>query len=94
MEDINAQIAKMKSRSYNMEGLIFDRLDEMHNKIDDYETIILNMDKKISKLEDIISQMKNSTPKKGMKRKAVPESKPTIKKSKIESKRDIMIQRL
>jgi hypothetical protein len=98
MDDINAKINKMKSRAYNMEGIIFDRLDEMYNKIDDYETIILNMDKKISKLEDVISQMKTSNPKIGVKRKAVSlsltESKPPIKKTKIESKRDILIQRL
>jgi hypothetical protein len=98
MEDINAQISKMKSRAYNMEAILFDRLDEMHNKIDDYESIIKNMDKKISKLENVISQMKTPIPKKGIKRKAEPDPKPDpnppIKKSKIGSKRDIQIQRL
>ena len=98
MEDINAQLSKMKSRSYNMEAILFDRLDEMHNKIDDYETTISNMDKKISKLEDIISQMKTAIPKKGIKRKALSlslsDSKPPIKKSKKTSARDIIIERL
>jgi hypothetical protein len=98
MEDVNAQLSKMNSRAYNMEAILFDRLDEMHNKIDDYETTISNMDKKISKLEDIISQMKSFIPKKGMKRKALSlslsDSKPPIKKSKKTSARDIIIERL
>jgi hypothetical protein len=45
-------------------------------------------------LEDVISQMKTPIPKMGRKRKAESESKPPIKKTKIESKRDILIQRL